>query len=30
MNVLSRKNIGEGAGNMEEVDDLHFRDRYIS
>ena len=29
MNVLSRKNIGEGAGNMEEVDDLHFRDRYI-
>ena len=30
MNVLSRKNIGEGAGNMEEVDDLHFRDRYMS
>ena len=30
MNVLSRNNICEGAGNMEEVDDLHFRDRYIS
>lgn len=30
MNVLFRKNIGEGAGNMEEVDDLHFRDRYTS
>ena len=23
-NVLNRKDIGEGAGNMEEVDDLHF------
>ena len=30
MNVLSRKNIGEGSGDMEEVDDLHFRDRYTS
>ena len=30
MNVLSRKNIGEGSGNMEEVDDLHFRDRYTN
>ena len=29
MNVLNRKDIGEGSGNMEEVDDLHFRDRYI-
>lgn len=27
-NVLNRKDIGEGSGNMEEVDDLHFRDRY--
>lgn len=28
MNVVNRKDIGEGSGNMEEVDDLHFRDRY--
>lgn len=27
-NVLRRKDIGVGSGNMEEVDDLHFRDRY--
>ena len=27
-NVLNRKDIGEGAGNMEEVDDLHCRERY--
>lgn len=27
MNVLGRKDIGEGAGNMEEVDDLHFSER---
>ena len=26
-NVLSRKDIGDGAGNMEEVDDLHFSER---
>lgn len=26
-NVLSRKDIGEGAGNMVEVDDLHFAER---
>lgn len=26
-NVLSRKDIGEGAGNMIEVDDLHFAER---
>ena len=26
-NVLSRKDIGEGAGNMLEVDDLHFAER---
>lgn len=28
MNVLRRKDVGEGSGNMEEVDDLHFRERY--
>lgn len=27
LNVLNRKDIGEGAGNMQEVDDLNFRDR---
>jgi undecaprenyl phosphate N,N'-diacetylbacillosamine 1-phosphate transferase len=27
MNVLKRSDIGEGAGNMAEVDDLHFADR---
>jgi lipopolysaccharide/colanic/teichoic acid biosynthesis glycosyltransferase len=27
-NVLSRKDVGEGSANMEQVDDLHFRDRY--
>ena len=27
MNVLCRKDIGEGADNMEEVDDLHFSER---
>lgn len=27
MNVLGRKDIGEGAENMSEVDDLHFSDR---
>lgn len=26
-NVLKRKDIGEGAGNMKEVDDLHFAER---
>lgn len=26
-NVVSRKDIGEGAGNMVEVDDLHFAER---
>lgn len=30
MNVLHRKNIGVGSGNMEEIDDLHFRERYIN
>lgn len=28
VNVLCRKDVGEGSGNMEEVDDLHFRERY--
>lgn len=27
LNVLKRSNIGEGAGNMQEVDDLGFMDR---
>ena len=27
MNVLRRSDIGEGAGNMSEVDDLHFTER---
>lgn len=27
MNVFGRKDIGEGAGNMAEVDDLHFAER---
>lgn len=27
MNVLKRSNIGEGAGNMAEVDDLHFAEQ---
>lgn len=27
MNVLKRSDIGEGAGNMVEVDDLHFAER---
>lgn len=27
MNVISRKDIGEGAGNMKDVDDLHFSER---
>lgn len=27
MNVLKRSDIGEGAGNMAEVDDLHFSER---
>ena len=27
MKVINRSNIGEGAGNMEEVDDLHFAER---
>lgn len=27
VNVIKRSDIGEGAGNMEEVDDLHFAER---
>ena len=27
INVLGRKDIGEGSGNMKEVDDLHFAER---
>lgn len=27
MNVLLRKDIGEGAGSMEDIDDLHFAER---
>ena len=27
MNVLKRSDIGEGAENMSEVDDLHFAER---
>lgn len=29
MNVLKRSDIGEGSGNMQEVDDLHFVDRIL-
>ncbi len=28
MNVLKRSDVGEGAGDMMEVDDLHFSDKY--
>lgn len=27
-NVIKRKDIGTGAENMKDIDDLHFRDRY--
>lgn len=27
-NVLKRKDVGVGSGNMAEIDDLHFRERY--
>lgn len=30
MNVLKRSDIGEGAGDMKEVDDLHFAERILS
>ena len=29
-NVIKRKDIGEGAGDMKEVDDLHFAERIIN
>ena len=28
-NILKRKDVGEGTGNMEEVDDLGFHERYL-
>ena len=28
INVIKRMDIGSGSGDMEEVDDLHFRERY--
>lgn len=28
VNVFNRKDVGEGANDMKEVDDLHFRERY--
>lgn len=28
VNVLNRKDVGEGANDMKEVDDLHFKERY--
>ena len=29
LNIIERKDIGEGTGNMEEVDDLGFHQRYL-
>jgi lipopolysaccharide/colanic/teichoic acid biosynthesis glycosyltransferase len=29
LNILKRKDVGEGTGNMEEVDDLGFHERYL-
>ena len=29
LNIIKRKDIGEGTGNMEEVDDLGFHQRYL-
>ena len=29
LNILKRKDIGEGTGNMEEIDDLGFHQRYL-
>ena len=29
MNVINRKDVGEGAGNMADVDDLHFTERMV-
>lgn len=28
VNVIRRSNVGIGAGNMDEIDDLHFKERY--
>jgi lipopolysaccharide/colanic/teichoic acid biosynthesis glycosyltransferase len=30
MNVFSAKDVGEGAGDMEQVDDLHFMERLLN
>ena len=29
MNVINRKDVGEGTGNMADVDDLGFHERYL-
>lgn len=29
MNVLNRKDVGEGTGNMQDVDDLGFHEKYL-
>lgn len=29
LNIIKRENVGEGTGNMEEVDDLGFHQRYL-
>lgn len=29
LNIINRKDVGEGTGNMEEVDDLGFHQRYL-
>ena len=29
LNIIKRKDVGEGTGNMEEVDDLGFHERYL-
>ena len=29
LNIIKRKDVGEGTGNMEEVDDLGFHQRYL-
>lgn len=30
MNVVNRKDVGEGTGNMQEVDDLGFHEKYLA
>ena len=29
INIIKRKNVGEGAENMDEIDDLHFQERFV-